>query len=196
MKTRDGVTLLELMIVILLMAIIAGLALPGSQPTVHEQLRAAANIVASELELARSLAVSYNSNYTVFIDDVTNGLALRHTGVNAVLNSLPRELITTESSNETVRIVNLTKFRDTIGDVRIAATAELGAVMRAEKKIEFGPEGMPTSGLGFIIWLKVGREASTRYVTVIVDGETGKVTRGPLDSAPPPAGLSSDGLRK
>jgi len=191
MNRRYGVTLLELMIVILLMAVIAGLVLPSSQPTVHEQLRAAANFVASELELAKSLAVSYNSNYTVAVDKSTNRLALRHTGTNTVLHSLPQELITPESPDATVRIIDLTKFRDTLGDVEIVAAAELGTVMRAESKIEFGPEGMPTSGLGFIIWLKTGKEASTRYVTVIVDGKTGEVTRGPSDAIPPPSGLIS-----
>ena len=193
MNRRRGVTLLELMIVILIMAIIAGLVLPSSQPTIHERLRAAANMVASELELARSLAIGYNSNYTVTVDKAQNRLVLRHTGTNTALNALPRELITTESTDATVRILDLAKFQDTLGDVEIVAAAELGAVMRAESKIEFGAEGTPTNGLGFIIWLKAGTEAATRYVTVIVDGETGKVTRGLSDAIPPPAGLISGG---
>lgn len=186
---RLGFTLIEIMVVILLLAIIAGVVLPSSQPKVHEQLRAATRIVASELELCRSLAIAYNSRYQLTIDFPNNRLILRHSGTNAILNNLPRELLEPGATDRTARITSLAAIANTIGDVRPLAAAELGTSLQAQTTVEFGPNGTPTSGKDFIIWLIAGRNSGVRYATVIVDHQTGKVVEGPLDALPPPPTL-------
>lgn len=184
-----GFTLIEIMVVILLLAIIAGFVLPSSQPKVHEQLRAATRIVASELELLRSLAISYNSRYQLTVDLSNNRLILRHSGTNPALNTLPRELLEPDATDRRMRITDLGAMAHSMGDVRLLAAAELGTSLQAQTAIEFGPTGTPTSGKDFIVWLCAGQDSGVRYATVLVDHQTGKVSEGPLDALPPPPTL-------
>ena len=57
-RPSDGFSLIELLLVISIMAIVAGLVLPSASPATHDQLLSAARIIASVLAYARSLAVT------------------------------------------------------------------------------------------------------------------------------------------
>jgi prepilin-type N-terminal cleavage/methylation domain-containing protein len=64
-KAGDGFTLVEILLVVLIIAIAAMIAVPmmGSMGSV--QIRSAANMIAADLEYAKSMAISRQENYSV-----------------------------------------------------------------------------------------------------------------------------------
>ena len=66
-------------------AVLAAIVLPSSQPAVVDQLRAVAQIVATDLAYARSLAVANNSNYKVTFDVKGNQYVMTYSGTNPAL---------------------------------------------------------------------------------------------------------------
>ncbi len=86
---RQGFSLVELLIVIVLMSILAKMAITSTSASTYDQLLATANIVADELAYGRSLAVGNNSSYPFDVNLSGNRLVMRHTGADSSLNSLP-----------------------------------------------------------------------------------------------------------
>ncbi len=64
-----GFTLIELMAVIVIIAIAAMLAIPMFGSSASTQIRAAADMVAADLEYAKSMAISRQKTYTVIFDE-------------------------------------------------------------------------------------------------------------------------------
>jgi prepilin-type N-terminal cleavage/methylation domain-containing protein len=62
---RRGFTLIELMVVIVILAIAAAVVVPMASSAGSMQLRAAANMVAADLEYAKSMAISRGQMYSV-----------------------------------------------------------------------------------------------------------------------------------
>ena len=87
-----GFTLIEILTVIVVMAIIAGVVITSAAPGYREQLRAAARVVAAELNHTRSLAETNGSLYTVSFDTAGNRLIIRHSGTNSALDTLSRSI--------------------------------------------------------------------------------------------------------
>ncbi len=64
-------TLIELLVVIAIMAIAAAIVVPMTASAGNMQLRAAANLVAADLEYAKSMAISRGQMYSVVFDKTT-----------------------------------------------------------------------------------------------------------------------------
>ena len=88
-RARRGYTLVELLIVISLMGILAAILLPRFEPSVHDQLQGAAQILAADLNYARNLAVTNDSRYRMTYKRDINAYSLQHTGTNNLLDVLP-----------------------------------------------------------------------------------------------------------
>ena len=88
-RPSAGLSVLELLIVVAVMGILAGLVLPKSDPSLHEQLRATAQIIAADLAYGRSLAVTNNSWYRFAFDTDNNQYVLDHSGSDPSLDALP-----------------------------------------------------------------------------------------------------------
>ena len=75
-----GFTLVEVLMVVLLMSVLAAIALPSMNPSIHDQLQAVAEIVANDMAYGRSLAVANNGTYRFTFDLTNNQYYLQYTG--------------------------------------------------------------------------------------------------------------------
>jgi prepilin-type N-terminal cleavage/methylation domain-containing protein len=66
--TDSGFTLVEIVIVIVVIGIAALLAVPMMSSAASLQIRSAANMLAADLEYAKSMAISRGQNYSVVFD--------------------------------------------------------------------------------------------------------------------------------
>src|SRR3954467_3504147 len=87
---RTALTLVELLLTIAVLGILAAILIPQLTGDLPERLTAGAQVVAADLDYARSLAVANNSPYRVTFDPANNLYSLRHSGTNAQFNTLPR----------------------------------------------------------------------------------------------------------
>jgi len=69
---RQGFTLIELMIVVAILAIAAAMVVPMASSAGTMQLRAAVNVVAADLEYAKSMSISRGHNYAVVFNQTAN----------------------------------------------------------------------------------------------------------------------------
>jgi len=75
--------------VILIMAVMAGLLIPNFQPNIPLRLQSTAELVAADVALVRSLAAANASTYEITFDPTGNQYYFEHTGVNTALDELP-----------------------------------------------------------------------------------------------------------
>jgi len=161
-----GFSLIELLLVISLMAILAGLVLPSSNPSIHDQLQAAGRIVSGDLAYGRSLAVTYNSPYCIEFDLTENRYVLSHSGTNPALNTLPDSPFRNPDDPDNQHVVDLDELPHLGVGVKIAAVAEMGSMCKAVDDVEFGPLGETTRSGLTVIWLSAGQGLSQRYLVL------------------------------
>ncbi|NMC21507.1 MAG: hypothetical protein GYA33_13930 [Thermogutta sp.] len=173
----------------MILAVILAVAWPSFQPSRHEQLRAAAEIVAAELWQARDYAITFNSRYRVVFDVPGNRLYWKHSGDNPALDVLPEDAVLGGSDDPKIRILDLGERSAVIGRVRLVGAADFDASAKPAEFVEFGPTGSLQAARQATIWLTDGAQPSPRYVSIIIDGVTGSVQVGPVDAMGPPAWL-------
>jgi len=66
---KSGFTLIEIIIVVVILAIAAVTAIPMMSSAGSVQIRSAANMIAADLEYARSMSISRGQSYSVVFDD-------------------------------------------------------------------------------------------------------------------------------
>lgn len=71
-----GFTLIEVIIVLMIIGIISAIAIPLYTSASSVQLKTAANMVASDLEYAKNLAMSTGKNYSVVFDNSTESYSI------------------------------------------------------------------------------------------------------------------------
>jgi prepilin-type N-terminal cleavage/methylation domain-containing protein len=182
---RTALTLIELLLTIAILAILAALIIPGISGDIPERLSAVAQIVASDLDYARSLAVANNSKYLLTFDTIDDYYVLKHSGTNAVLNTLPTSPFRHQYDTAETQSTDLTKLP-------ISPSVELVAVVRplasqVAMDLEFTPLGGTATTYETQIWLTCGQGATQRFQSVAVNPITGLVEIGPvLGSLPAP----------
>jgi Tfp pilus assembly protein FimT len=182
--------LIELLIVLAVIGVLVGLALPSSVPSVHDQLRSTARILATDLAYGRSLAVSNSSTYKFTFDLPNNRYILRYSGSNPALRTLPNSPFSMPGDPADQHIVDLDNLPHLGAAVRLAAAAATGAAVQQVTDLEFGPLGATTRSSPTTVWLAAGRDSRTRYITVSVNPVTGLVDVGTVTSTGPPAGIT------
>lgn len=183
--TRDGFSLIELLIVIVIMGILARLAIVAFSSTATEQLDAVAQVVASDLNYARSLAIGHNSRYRVEFDVANNRLILRHTGTDAALNNLPSSPFRDPSDPADQQITRLAELPVGGSSVRLLGAQTDSVSPQAVSSIEFGPYGETTQPVNTLVWLTTGAGDAQRYQAVHVSYVTGLTTLGQVQGNAP-----------
>jgi len=166
-------TLIELLIVLSLMAILAGLVLPKTEATLRDQLESAAQILTADLAYARSLAVTDASRYRVTFDFQDNRYELKHTGTNTTLNALPNSPFRNPGDPTDKYIVDLDLLPQVGVRVQMVAAATYASGTTRTDRVEFGPGG-ETTATGFtLIWLGAGSGTARRYYVIGINPVTG-----------------------
>ncbi|MFA5293212.1 MAG: prepilin-type N-terminal cleavage/methylation domain-containing protein [Phycisphaerae bacterium] len=76
-KSLTGFTLLEVIIVLMIVGIVAAIAVPMYVSAASVQLRTAADMVASDLEYAKSMAISTGKTHSVVFDTVAESYCIK-----------------------------------------------------------------------------------------------------------------------
>ena len=193
-RRSAGFSLIELLLVIALLAILAAVVLPSSNPTIHDQLNSAARIVATDLAYARSLAVTHGSTYRVVFDVDENRYVLEHSAIdNPALDTLPDSVFRDPDDPPDQHVVELDDLPRMGVPVRIHAAAEVdgvGNIIGPVGDVEFGPLGQTMNRSGHtLIWLSAGKGPSQRYIMLYVNPVTGLATVGQYSGDGPPPWL-------
>ncbi|MCX5645067.1 MAG: GspH/FimT family protein [Phycisphaerae bacterium] len=167
---RHGFTMIELLIVVAILAIAAAIVVPMASSAGSMQLRAAVNMVAADLEYAKSMSISRGQRYAVVFDKTAAGIYYQYRVVDQGGNNVPHPI--------TKRPEYVVTFQ---GDGRLAQV-EIASVDFAPfdgtDKVGFDLLGSPFNGNGDslnsgVITLRAGDitrtvnvEPVTGYITV------------------------------
>ena len=180
-----GLSLVELLLTIAVLGILAAILIPQLSGDLPERLKAAAQVVAADLDYARSLAVANNTTYRITFDPSTNQYVLRHSGASAQFNTLPPSPHRQNDDPVTQQTTNLATLPIPEPGVRLAAVVQMQGAGQTTSQIEFNALGGTTSPQQSIVWLACGRGGACRFLSVAVDPITGLVTIGsPVSTLP------------
>ena len=167
-KDRDwmGFTLIEIMIVMVILGIAAAVAVPMMSSAASMQIRAAGNMVAADLEYAKSMAISRGQRYTVVFDSANKSYEIRD-----VNDAIIKHPITQRENGYVV---------DFTSDGRLDRVDIASAIFDGKAEISFDYLGSPYSGNATsTTYLKEGKitlQAGGITKTVTVEPVTGFIT--------------------
>ena len=153
-STDSGFSLIEILIVVVIIAIAAAMAIPMMSSAGSMQLRSAANMVASDLEYAKSMAISRQKMYAVVFDKSTESYQIED----------PNGVVYHPVKKGFKYIVNFSS------DGRLSKVDITDVDFNSEEAVEFNYLGSPVNG--GVITL----QADGTTVTIIVEAVTGFIS--------------------
>jgi prepilin-type N-terminal cleavage/methylation domain-containing protein len=186
-STRRALTLIELLLTIAILGIIAAAIIPSLSGDIPSRLSATAQIVGSDLEYARALAVSNNSKYKITFETGDGFYYLWHSGTNAILNTLPPSPFRNEFDTADTQTTDMTQLPLPPPSVELVAVVRAQAGGQLTTEIEFTPQGATTSVHQTDIWLACSRGNTRRFIAVSINPFTGLAQLGSVQAALPPA---------
>jgi prepilin-type N-terminal cleavage/methylation domain-containing protein len=171
-QRQSGLTLIELLIVVAILSLVAGIIIPSANPSLKDQLEGAAAVLSSDIALARSLAVANDSSYRLTFDVTDNRYVVEHTGTNTALNALPRSPYALSNDPDNQYIVRLAQLPHLGNSVRLYAALALSNSPQSVGDLELGPLGETSRPEETQVWLAAGFGTATRYLSVRVNPVT------------------------
>jgi len=187
-KTRcRGLTLVEVLIVLMLMSIVVSVVIPNLSPGAVDQLEAAGDIVVGDLDYGRSLAVSNNATYEFVFQTNKNRYYLHHTGTNSALENLaPSPFLVDEAdtgggTRQVADFNELLAFGPTVALLTIRRVPSGSSTT----SVEFQPLGNTTATDVTEIWLACGGSGKRLYLPITISPVTGLATAGSIQTTAP-----------
>ncbi|TKJ35211.1 MAG: hypothetical protein CEE38_15390 [Planctomycetes bacterium B3_Pla] len=152
---RSGFTIVELIIVVMIIAIAALVAIPMMSSAASVQIRSASNMIAGDLEYARSMAISRGQKYSMVFDPGVESYKI------------------VDEAGIVIKHPVKTSFDyivDFKNDGRLNKVDIANANFNATTSVQFDCLGSPDSGG------TVGLQAGTTTVTITVEHVTGYVS--------------------
>ena len=154
-------TLLELVLVMVIIVIAAVLAVPMMGSAADIQVRSAANMVASDLEYAKSMAISRQQNHSVVFDTANESYEIRNASGTVIAHPLKGGSF----------VVNLQT------DSRISRVDIASADFDSQSTVTFDYLGSPYNGSGTALNSgQITLQAQDFTMTINVEPMTGYVT--------------------
>lgn len=147
--TSHGFTMIEIMVVVVILAITAMLAVPMLSSASSVQLRSAANMIAADLEYAKSMAISRQKNYTVVFNELSESYQIED--ANGIIDHPVKKGFT--------YVVNFST------DSRIDKVEIADADFSSASQVEFDWLGSPD--VGGSVTLQAGGSSMTINVTPV-----------------------------
>ena len=160
---------------LVVLSTVAALVIPDMRPGIAEQLRAAGRVAAAELDYARNLAVTFNSDYRVTFDRSLNQLVIQHTGSDTTLNALPPSPNRSPSDppdQQILRLASLPGIREAVS-MRGATAGQDGGTLQVVGNVTFGPLGETSRSVPTTLWLTAGAGDARRYLAIEINPVTG-----------------------
>ena len=195
-RQRAGFSLVELLIVVSLMAVLAGAIIPHMQPDVVSQLTNLAHILVVDLGYAQNLAITNDSCYQITFDTSSGRYTLKHSGSNPTFNVLPPAPLGRGDDpvdQQITRLSDLPRMGTGVHILTVLEQAGISGTPTAVADVEFTPLGATSRTAPTTIWLTAGAATGQRYLPIEINPVTGLATTGPLTAIAPdmPADTSS-----
>jgi type II secretion system protein H len=152
---KAGFTLIELMIVIVIIGIAAAMAVPMISSAASFQIRSAANLVAADLEYAKSMAISRGRPYKVVFDSANESYQIKDSDGN---------IITPPGRKATMSFPNESRINDVV-----IVSANFGGTETVTFDYLGSPQGLSAEGV-------VTLQAGSITKTVRVEPVTGFIS--------------------
>ena len=160
--SANGFTIIELMMVVVIMGIVALLAIPMISSGSDFQLRAAANIIAADLEYAKSLAITNQENYSIIFDASNESYEMHDSGGSIVDDPVRG------SGGIAVDFANDSRFRQV--DMQTVSFDTTDTVTYDYLGAPYNGSSNPLSSSAIVL------EAGAQTMTIRVEPVTGYVT--------------------
>ena len=183
-RRQFGFSLVELLIVIVILGIVAGAALPQMRPNVYEQLTAGGQLVATEIAYAQNLAIGNGDEYRMTFDTSGNKYVLEHSGANSALDTLPITPFDADSS-ATTQTTDLGSLPNMGPTLRLHAAHTDSGGVTSVSDVEFTSVGGTSRSTETVVWLSCGAGAEIRYLSLTIHPITGLVTIGEVQATAP-----------
>ncbi len=179
----QGFTLLELLVTVAIIGILAATVIPFLRTTDADRLQGAAQILASDLEVARNLAVTNQSKYQLRFTPNSTAYYLEHSGTNSVLNDLPPSPFAQSNDPTTRHTTDLEAIASS--GVSVFGISRSGTFDTTESNIEFTSLGSTSDPTQQVIWLTTGQGDEQRFLPVSVNATTGLIEIGEFTARNP-----------